>query len=372
MDPRYQGPPPGGDEIPAWAESMVHQVMERQQATLSQQQDHFQGQLRALQEQFQTALRNTSTAATAAPTPVVQAVPTAATQASRRPRPKLPDPERFDGSDLTLFPQFLSQLKAKLRLDQEAIGGEIELLWYGFNRLGGKAAARIHPWIAATEPTPDFTLEKFYDRLCVAFLDSTLQEQALARLNTLRQGNRPASELIAELDVLLLEAGGNGWEDRVKKGYLKSALNRTIEDRLVNIEEKEDYTEFCRQVQDIAQRLANLRRIEPKPWVQVPSQQPSNRPSTSTAAPTEPMDWEPTAKTASTRRAKWVGREELERRKRDKLCLRCGATGHVIKGCPFQAARRPQQAPSQSITAAQVSEAMLEEEEEAPPETGNV
>ena len=32
---------------------------------------------------------------------------------SKRPKAKLPDPEKFSGKDLTLFPQFLSKLQAK-------------------------------------------------------------------------------------------------------------------------------------------------------------------------------------------------------------------------------------------------------------------
>jgi uncharacterized protein (UPF0216 family) len=66
----------------------------------------------------------------------------------------------------------------------------------------------------------------------LAFKDSTLREKALNHLNSrLRQGNRSFSELLSELDRLLLEAGGR--EYRIKKGYVKAALNYALRERLV-------------------------------------------------------------------------------------------------------------------------------------------
>ncbi|THC87387.1 hypothetical protein EYZ11_013168 [Aspergillus tanneri] len=270
----------------------------------------------------------TPTPATSNTTPSAAPVPTPLPPIQQRPRPKLADPERFDGTDLTLFPQFLSQLKAKLLIDEASLGGELEQIWYGYSRLGGKAAARIHAWIAANESSPSFTLQGFYSQLESAFSDPTRQEKALVRLNTLRQGNRSVLELVAELNGLLLEAGGSGWEDRVKKGYLKSALNRTIENRLINIEEKETYDGFCQQVQEISHRLENFKRKEKGPWAP-----PYYKNSGEAVIPSsDTMDWEPAVKTASSRRAKWVTQEEINRRWSERLIpIVANITGAVLE-----------------------------------------
>ncbi|KAK9368506.1 hypothetical protein V1509DRAFT_646651 [Lipomyces kononenkoae] len=68
---------------------------------------------------------------------------------TKRPRAKLPDPEKFTGSDLSLFPQFLGKLQAKLEIDADAIGVEKDHVWYCFGRLEGSSAARIFPWMSA-------------------------------------------------------------------------------------------------------------------------------------------------------------------------------------------------------------------------------
>ncbi|OJD11347.1 hypothetical protein ACJ73_09559 [Blastomyces percursus] len=60
------------------------------------------------------------------------------------------------------------------------------------------------------------------------------------------------------------------------------------------------------------------------------------------------MDWEPTGPLTesptvnrSYRRAKWVTKQELEKRRTEGRCLRCGGSEHRIKDCPYQAAQRP-------------------------------
>jgi hypothetical protein len=167
---------------------------------------------------------------------------------AKRPRPKLDDPPKFSGKDLSLFPQFFGQLQAKIKIDHESIGTGGELVWYAFQRLEDEAASRIYPWVSTYKNTDRFTIENYYRQLEIAFEDTALKDKALNRLNTLRQGNRPFGELLVELDRLLLEAGGHIWADDVKKEYLRAAINQTLRNRLVAIEEKPTYEAYCLQM----------------------------------------------------------------------------------------------------------------------------
>jgi len=58
----------------------------------------------------------------------------------------------------------------------------------------------------------------------------------------------------------------------------------------------------------------------------------------------ERMDWEPTRTTgaaaAQRRRATWVSREVIEKRMRDKTCIRCGGN-HFVRECSFLPPTRP-------------------------------
>jgi len=62
------------------------------------------------------------------------------------------------------------------------------------------------------------------------------------------------------------------------------------------------------------------------------------------------MDWEPTKISKATleqnkqlagKRTKWVNREEMERRRREGSCFRCGRKECRIDKCPLSPAKRP-------------------------------
>ena len=288
----------------------------------------------------------------------------------KRPRPKLSDDhEKFNGEDLSLYPQFRGKLEAKVEIDADAIGTEGDRVWFAFNRLTGTAAARIYPWISTFKNTLFFTLPGFFKQMDIAFQDPSLRDKALSKLNTLRQGNRSFSELVSEFDRLLLEAGGYGWDDSVKKGYLKASFNQALRDRLITVEEKDTYEDFCLQVKGVADRLAEYRRFTG--GINGSRNPGSTAPATTNSGASvvgDSMDWEPSTSRATrpprrnAARAKWVTKGEMDKRRETGLCLRCGAGGHRVKECPFLPARNPND--TLRVAAAKVAEPVLEEPED--------
>jgi hypothetical protein len=218
--------------------------------------------------------------------------------------------------------------------------------------------------MATYERTVSFTLDNFFDQLRTAFKDAAQQEKALDKLNSLRQGNKTFDEFISEFDRLLLEAGGHAWDSRVKKGYMKSALNHTIKDRMVAIEEKESYEEFSRQVKSIADRLGELKSGRPR--IAAPGNSSSMKAINEADGA---MDWETTVSAVQARRAKWVDSSVIEQRKKDGNCFRCGARTHKIKECPYLPAQRPPrpaQKDARKVKVARVDLDGAELEEESP------
>ena len=63
------------------------------------------------------------------------------------------------------------------------------------------------------------------------------------------------------------------------------------------------------------------------------------------------MDWQPSANKVQVpadnqkkqKRAQWVSKDALEKRRNNILCLRCGGKGHFINKCALLPARPPQQ-----------------------------
>lgn len=324
-------------ELPPW----VRQVIEHQQQQINQLNE-------ALQQQTQQIAQ--ITAQQPQPQTTTHTEPTVI---EKRPCLKLPDPEKFTGEDPSLFPQFLGKLEDKLQIDAEAIGTERDRVWYGFNHLEGKAAARVFPWMSTYDSTSSLSLKNFYQQLKTVFEDPTRKEKALTRLNTLRQNNRPFNDLVSEVDRLLLEVGGHGWSDDVKKGYISAALNQSLRERLITIKEESTYEKYCLQVKEIADRLMEFRRVSQnqRPYAPVKSDPGSGPASGSQLPQGNVMDWEPTASRVKKQRAKWVTQSEIQRRRNEYLCLRCGSGDHHVKDCPSAPALRPSTDPTARLSA---------------------
>ena len=274
----------------------------------------------------------------------------------RRPRPKIGDIELYDNTDRSLYPQFISKLRAKLNIDKDAIGSAYDRIWYAFSRLTGSAAAQVLPWMdhyaGDMDTVTEQTLKDLLDHLDFNFKDRNLRERAVRALGNLKQANKPFATLLNEFNRLLMEAGGHNWDNEVKRSYLDNALNHEMNDRLVTVEKKENFSEYVVQLQLIADRMeknasrsrslqhgnANRRANHPNP--------PSSNTNPVTPAPPvtvpqgDQMDWTPTiSRHRSRQTAKWVPSEEINARKEQNLCICCGASGHFISKCPYNAPR---------------------------------
>jgi hypothetical protein len=259
------------------------------------------------------------------------------------------DVQPFDGSDYSLYPQFESVLRAKFIFEASSFPSEGAKIWWALGKLKDKAARVMNPWTEAYQTDPEgFTIEKLFEQMKVQFGDTERQKKALERLQRLRQGNSSFEELLADFNRLLLEAGGHGWDDKLKIGMLRESLNWSMKDRMVAVLEADEYQKYCQQVKAIADKLEALNRGKKFPrYMNTP--RTAGRP-TNTAIPQTPqispdvMEWQPTQSRIGAeerRRAKWVSAEELQRRRDERRCLRCGVPGHYISGCPYLPARQP-------------------------------
>jgi hypothetical protein len=165
--------------------------------------------------------------------------------ASTRAKHSLTHPDKYDGENKTGYPAFKGHLRAKLRIDQKAIRGEPEQVWYGFGRLSGKAAERLYPWIESTESRGfPLRVSEFFNQLDSAFLDTQSAQRALEWINTRRQGKTPFREFLQQFEQKLLEAGGWDIPDSIRKGYLRAAINLEIRTQLVGRDEPIAYGDY--------------------------------------------------------------------------------------------------------------------------------
>ncbi len=268
-------------------------------------------------------------------------VPTSAT--TREPSPvstmykkKLPDPPKFAGEP-EKFRQFTVQLEAKLEVDAGQFANDREKTFYAFGLLDGRAAAQVLPWLqACTTLTPQGLLEQ----LKVACDDPARVEKAAQKIRTMRQGNQSFGTFLSDFNQNLLDAGGYYWDDSVKRMLLSGAVNLDLRKAMAIVPQPERYSDLCTQYQKVWDELSVIKTLY-RPTSTNAGQQWASRRSSPPPLP-ERMDWQPTtsANQVGRKKATWVTREEIDLRRKNNRCIRCGAPrrGHV---CQLDPAERP-------------------------------
>lgn len=136
----------------------------------------------------------------------------------------------------------------------------------------------------------------------------------MAKVNQIKQGRKPFREYLQEFEQTLLEAGGWGWDDIVKKGFLKAGINYKLKSLLVSQPEPPSYTGYVSILRLTSDNLEALERSSP-------SFQPRAPPKTP-----ESMDWQPTNQA-------FVSKEVQHTRIANSQCLKCGRPGHIGREC---------------------------------------
>jgi hypothetical protein len=323
------------DEAPQWLRE-AFAAQSQQLSELAAQQANSMANLAARIDSIdeRTTTPNPSRTQTPPPVHIPQLHVHPQPPAIKRPKACLPNPDKFNGDDLAHYPQFEGLLRAKLEIDSEAIGGEREKVWYGFGRLSGEAASRIYPWLGYAQKEGGFTVEGLFKQMDLAFRDPRKQQKALGELNRVRQKSTPLGEFLSDFNRLILEAEGWGWQDEIKKGYLKAAISAELMEGIVGTKEEESYEEYCSQLRMINDQLVEVKSIKARRpnW---PNKRPKSPPS-GTTSPAQPMEWEPTpgnSRQQPRNTPNWASRDEIDRRKKERLCLRCGQDDHFIRDC---------------------------------------
>ena len=341
-------------------EEFVRNLHAQLQATQAQFQET-QAQNQQLHQALMDLRQKMETTPTSTEVPTSSSVNSSTSSYEKRPKARLPKPESFTGEDLVMYSQFELKLMAKLDIDGESIGSERDKLWYAFNLLDGKAAARIHPWMKIASDSSYgglFLVSELIGQMRKAFLDPAIQDKALLKLNTLKQGARTLREFLSEFDRLLLEAGGLSWSDSVKKGYLRAAVSYSILQGMVGTAPDASYERYCDQLRLVDDQLDQLKRIAKGRG----NGTATVRPDSADRGTSEAMDWEPTEVTvAATQGARPSSNTRTETRK----CYGCGQVGHLKRNCKNPAASTAAASTAPTAATAKVEE-IVESAKETP------
>ncbi|EEH41652.1 hypothetical protein PAAG_03215 [Paracoccidioides lutzii Pb01] len=93
-----------------------------------------------------------------------QSLQTPLNNSRSRPKPSLLDPEKFTGQTLK-FDTWLPSIKAKLRVDQAAIGDSIAQFYYVYLNLDSSVQAMVLPQLAQAEEAGNWDYNSILDQL---------------------------------------------------------------------------------------------------------------------------------------------------------------------------------------------------------------
>jgi len=275
-------------------------------------------------------------------------------------RPRFPDPEPFDGTR-ALYPVFKQKAKAKIYIDGAIYGTEQGQVNYLFSRLISTAAKTVLPWLNSNAL---YSMEDFWNFMDSRFSDPQAKAKALDKLQSMKQKtNEDVRDYLARFEGELLESEVI-MDDAVKISTFTRGLKIQVQKDIAMVNNTIPFQEYCKEIIRIQDAHRRINFLNKQPFItSKPAPTPHQYPNA--------MDWEPTQAhmaqplANTNRRAKWVNPEEIQRRRSNRLCIRCGASGHMISSCQYAPARRPSSNITTAITRV-LEEPQLEEEELEP------
>ena len=191
-----------------------------------------------------------------------------------RPRARLPDPDKFAGSTYK-FDTWLPSVKAKLRVDGEAIGDAVAQFYYVYLNLDSSVQSMVLPQLSVAESSQIWDYNSILEQLARVYDNPNKRQEAEDKLYRLKQATDSLPTYVAKFERTLYEAGGGTWTDVNKIVSFRNGLNDAIRSRLQNqLNLPTTYPEYLRTVQQLASKTAA------PPYAQAPK----------IAHPHDPMD----------------------------------------------------------------------------------
>lgn len=195
-----------------------------------------------------------------------------------------------------------------------------------------------------------------------AFRDKNAEQSAAALLHACRQFKDEAlSSFLPRFQQLLARSPSSTADDKQKLYQLINSLNQATQNYLIGRDHPDSFLGFIKYLSIVGSQIERVGLIKTKVYLagQVgvfddgtrgiaggkllggnPSTLPPRPPLSSSSNKDSDGD---TRMTGVNRvRAKWVSQIELDRRKAEGVCIRCGKKGHMISKCRFLPAQRPE------------------------------
>ena len=324
-----------------------------------------------------TELRTINVALARTPPVIAPAIPPQVPLAPQVPQPvrehereKLPDPEKFNGTDRTKLRGFLAQLRVKAALyptDQAR-------LRLAFSLLSGDALDLVMPYLREDTTINLTDLSALTTILENAYGNPNKVADAEQKLNSIQQGTRDFSSYYAEFQRYAAEVE---WNEAAKLAALKRGLSYRMKQDFMAVEVEpttvDGYVRTCNRL-DTKRRALQNEPAHTRPANSAYSTQrqtsaaPANAKaplpprSTPTTIPTQNSATAPAAATSTatgtqagpmdlSANRRRLSPEERAKRMAEGRCRYCGGLGHFAVNCPTAPRRLAAAEASVTVTA---------------------
>jgi hypothetical protein len=268
-------------------------------------------------------------------------------QASTHQDVRIPLPETFNGSRQQVR-GFLNQIRLLISQRPHTYDTDTKCVALVGSLLKGDALVWFSPIFERNDPALA-NFESFVTLLRGRFDDPNRQRTAAARLQTIRQGKRPATSYATEFQLLLADAG---WDDAAARHIFQAGLNDPVKDLLLSMPESTNLTTLITHAISCDERLFQRRMEQQAPFRS--NYQPPNTSGQGGSGPySQPTPMQLDTVMTGGRYSPRLHPSERHRRLQEGLCLYCAEKGHVIANCPLTRRRdhtrsNPAEAPSPS------------------------
>jgi hypothetical protein len=235
--------------------------------------------------------------------------------AAQKPRQVLPDVERLHGTqDLD---EWVVSIRAKLRIDSEAIGDQYAQFYYVYSRVSADVKKMLLPYVTRAEESDSTAPLQFIEYIRSTFDDPNKVKKAGQRLTKIRQSPRQTIAVYLPLfEQALFTARADSWPDDAKITLLTVSLNKETQERLDRHAEWPDsYDKF----------LAFLRRQE------------SAFVGASSSIMTSAEDME--GKNGDPMEVDAARISVQGQRRKSRRCFLCDGKDHFARDCPTKSAK---------------------------------
>jgi hypothetical protein len=280
------------------------------------------------------------------------------TRTEREPRtrsPKIKEPDTFHG-DRTKLRGFLVQLEIYFNNQPETFKDPNVRQGYAISLLRDAAEKWITPYVEETIPRPWNTWEGFKETLKKMFGDIGAKEAAQNKLEKLRQGSRTMTDYWNEFRLLATDAE---FEDGTNKRLLLKGMSSKLQEFWAQQEREftstEELAEWAVQKENKINTIKAIQGGQQHYHQQSRNLDGTYKPQTQIKTTTqggEAMDLDAT----NQRRYTNLSTQERERRLKNRLCLRCGKPGHMIKDCRVAQAKIKEMSTEEEATEEHLNE----------------